>query len=107
LLVLRADGVAGSGEAMTEVFFRRTTQALSSEVGADIVALNIARGSCYAMEGVSATVWQLLADAVTPEQLCDRLLETYDVDAQTCRNDVSALLRELEDEGLIERTAAN
>ena len=86
--------------------YQRSPEAIFSEVGGDIVALNVERGACYGMEQVTAAVWQLLADPLTLEQLCDRLVEIYEVDAATCRTDVEALLGEFEAEGIVQRKAS-
>ena len=85
--------------------YQRSPEAIFSEVGGDIVALNVARGACYGMEQVTASIWQLLAEPVTLEQLCARLVEMYEVDPATCRGDVEALLGELEAEGMVQRMA--
>jgi hypothetical protein len=84
--------------------YQRSQQAIFSEVGSDIVALNVERGSCYGMEEVTATVWQLLSDPQTLEQICSRLVEIYEVDPETCKVDVQALIGDLESEGLIQRS---
>ena len=83
--------------------YQRSPEAIFSEVGGDIVALNVERGACYGMEQVTAAVWQMLADPLTLEQLCDRLVEIYEVDPATCRTDVEALLGEFEAEGIVQR----
>ena len=85
--------------------YQRSPEAIFSEVGGDIVALNVECGACYGMEQVTAAVWQLLADPLTLEQLCDRLVEMYEVDPATCRTDVEALLGEFEAEGIVQRKA--
>ena len=86
--------------------FQRSQQAIFSAVGSDIVALNVERGAYYGMEQVTATVWQLLSQPLSIDQLCAKLIGTYDVDPATCRADVEALLAEFEAEGLVERRAA-
>jgi hypothetical protein len=86
-----------------DALYRRSQQALFAEVGDDVVALHIAKGHCYGMEKVAAEVWNLLEQPLSAGQICSRLIERYEVDAGTCERDVSALLGEFEQEGLIER----
>jgi hypothetical protein len=88
---------------MTTTSFKRTNQAIFAEVGSDVVALNIERGSSYGMEDVAATIWRLLEEPMTTGQLCDNLVGMYDVDRTRCCSDVEALLADLESEGLVER----
>lgn len=83
--------------------YRRSEQALFAEVGNDLVALHVANGQCYGMENVAAEVWNLLEQPSNLQQLCSRLVERYAVEPETCRREVSALLRQFEQEGLIER----
>jgi hypothetical protein len=81
---------------------RRSQQALSADVGSDVVALNIAKGACYGMEKVAADVWQLLAQPTDIEAICKSLGGRYEVDPETCRADVGRLIDEMVREGLVE-----
>jgi hypothetical protein len=83
--------------------YRRSEQALSAEVGDDVVALHIAKGHCYGMEKVAAEVWNLLEQPASIEQLCAGLVERYEVEPERCRSEVVDLLRQFEQEGLVER----
>ena len=85
--------------------FVRSNEAIFSEVGADIVALNISGGFAYGMEKVTADVWRLLEQPRDVDGICKALLEQYDVDPAVCRDDVSRLLEQLRSEGLIEVAA--
>ena len=79
----------------------RCEELLEADVNGEIVALHIDKGQCYGMNNVASRIWQLLAEPTSPEQICARLAEEYEVDPGTCRADVDALLAELEAEGLI------
>ena len=88
---------------MTEPLFKRSEQALSAEVGEDIVALHVARGHCFGMEEVAAAVWKLLERPASLEDICAALVNRYDVEAGLCRTEVGALLDDFQREGLVER----
>ena len=93
---------------MNSPLFKRSAEALYCEVGADVVALHVGRGQCYGMENVTAAVWTLLGEPATTEQLCDKLVELYDVDPETCRTEIEPLIAMLREEGLVETvTQAN
>ncbi|MEA1071021.1 PqqD family protein [Sphingomonas sp. LY160] len=63
------------------------------------------RGACYGMENVTAEVWKTLSEPPDLAGLCDRLGSKYNVrDPQCCRN-LTQLLHEMVDEGLIESIA--
>jgi Coenzyme PQQ synthesis protein D (PqqD) len=51
----------------------------------------------------AAVLWPLLARGTKPEALLARLLEEYDVDEATARQDLDRFLAELDARGLLER----
>ncbi|WP_037501116.1 PqqD family protein [Sphingomonas jaspsi] len=79
----------------------RDDRVLFSEIGDDIVALDVGRGQCFGMEDVSATVWRLLAVPTSLDSLCEELMAAYDVDPDICRRDVAELIERLRAEGLV------
>ena len=81
--------------------YARSPQALSAQVDDDIVALQAERGFAFGMEGVTAAVWQRLETPASLDQLVAGLLEEYEVDAAQCRSEVTELLAQLVDEGLV------
>ena len=86
--------------------FRRSAEALHSNVGEDVVALNVQSGHCYGMHDVTVAVWNLLAEPVSVDSLCEQLMAMYDVEPDVCRQDVERLVREFRSEGLIETVPA-
>lgn len=83
----------------------RCDDLLEADVNGEIVALHIDKGQCYGMNNVASRIWALLAEPRTPEEICERLVEEYEVDPATCRADVEALLADLKAEGLIKPAA--
>lgn len=79
----------------------RCEDLLQADVNGEIVALHIEKGQCFGMNGVASRVWEILAEATTPEQICERLCAEYEVQPDVCRLEVDALLNELQAEGLI------
>lgn len=90
---------------MTAVY-RRSSDAMSAEVGDDVVALHAVRGFCYGMEQVTADVWRLLEQPSDLDSLVARLTADYDVSTEQCRADIAELLERLQREGLVEEVAA-
>ena len=90
---------------MSKQIYKRSERALVADVGEDIVALDVERGFTYGMTGVTAAVWQLLAQPRDLSQLCSELLRLFDVDEETCRSEVSQLIDEMVAEGLLEQAA--
>jgi len=88
---------------MTTIQFKRSDQAIFAAVGDDVVALHVERGKCFGMENVTAAVWNLLSEPLDLDQLCDRLTDCYDVELDRCRAEVSELVGQMVEEGLVER----
>ena len=86
----------------SKLVYRRSDAALFADVGSDVVALNVDKGHCYGMESVAAVVWNLLARPSSLDELCDSLIERYDVEPEICRKDIAALVGQLEHEGLVQ-----
>jgi hypothetical protein len=82
----------------------RCDDLLEADVNGEIVALHVEKGQCYGMNAVASRVWTLLAEPMAPGEICAKLAEEFDVDPDTCRADVQALLADLKSEGLV-RTA--
>lgn len=86
--------------------YKRSELAIFTEVGSDIVALNVERGQCYGMENVTAAIWAMLAEPASVDTICDRLMVQYEVEPERCRSDVDRLIGQFQAEGLIEPVAA-
>ena len=81
--------------------FVRNADVLFSQVGSDFVALHVARGDCFGMSDVTATVWHLLESPIGFNDLCAHLQSEFVVGEQQCRDDVSDLLEEMASKDLI------
>lgn len=73
-----------------------------SKVGDEAVLLNMHDGIYYGLDPVGTRVWELLTAGRTEEQVCDAIVDEYDVDRVTATADLAALLSELLRRGLLE-----
>ncbi len=90
---------------MSEPLFKRSEQALFANVGDDIVALHLEKGLCFGMVDVSAEVWALIEEPASLDQICNGLMQKYEIDQETCRAEVARFIDELQSEGLVESAA--
>lgn len=81
----------------------RTDNNLSSSLAGEEVILNLLDGVYYGLNEVGARIWTLMETADTPREICDALEEEYEVDRSTLEADVCAILKDMEEAGLIER----
>ena len=92
---------------MTEdLLVKRKGGLIEAEVDGELVALHVDNGTCYGFNGTATRIWQLVEEPKRLSELRDTLMAEFDVDAETCDQDLRALLKDLEGDGLIEIAAA-
>jgi hypothetical protein len=79
----------------------RDPRALAAEVDGEVVALNVARGVCFGLDGVASRIWALIAEPTTAAEVCARLTGEYDVTPEICEREVLTFLKTLMAEGLV------
>jgi hypothetical protein len=75
---------------------------LSSTIGSEQVMLNLRDGIYYGLEAIGSEIWTLLQQPITVAEICQVVVDRYDVEGERCRQDVVGLLGELVKRGLIE-----
>ena len=55
----------------------------------------------YHLDDVGTRMWQLLAESGETESVVSQLLAEYDIEEETLRQDLAALITKLSDAGLI------
>ena len=91
---------ANSGLSDSSVVVR-SSDVVEAEVDGEIVALNIERGTCYGLNKVGSRIWQIVSQPSRVTDIGARLIAEYEVDEETCRQQVLELLEDLRNEGLI------
>lgn len=76
---------------------------LAQELAGETVLLDLASESYFGLDAVGTRVWQLLRAGQGEDELIDTLLNEYEVERHKLAADVSELLEELEEAGLISR----
>ncbi len=79
-----------------------TSDQVSSDIGGETVILSIRAGIYYSLDAIGTRIWQLLQEARPVAVICDTLLEEYDVDRESCEQDLLDLLNNLMQAGLLE-----
>jgi hypothetical protein len=93
----------------TTAVVRPTTGQVSTDLGGEVAILHIESGKYFALNGVGARVWELVANGSTIDDILATLLDEFDIDAERCERDLTQLLLELEERRLVEidRTAVD
>jgi hypothetical protein len=80
----------------------RCDEPLTATVGDEIVMLDARQGCYFGLDRSGTAIWDLLATPRSVDDLCERLVERFDVSPETCRSEVLFFLHDLRDAGLVE-----
>lgn len=75
--------------------FQLKMDILSSQIGNEIVLLDVASGKYFKIDEIGSSIWEHLREPKTLENLVEILMNEYDVQKEQCLNDVSKFLEEL------------
>ena len=85
----------------SSVRFARNPDLIWTAVDGETVMLSIERGEYFGLGGAGSTIWEVLAEPVTADEICDRLVAEFEVDADVCRADLTAFLCDLVRAGIV------
>jgi hypothetical protein len=77
-------------------------QVMTRTVGDEVVVLDLATGTYFGLDPVGARMWELIAEGQTLGEICDRMLEEYEVTREDLERDTLRLAGELQEQGLIQ-----
>jgi Coenzyme PQQ synthesis protein D (PqqD) len=78
------------------------TDHVSCSLGDEAAILNMKNTVYYGLNPVGARLWTLLRQPRTICELCDVIVDEYDVERHCCELDVLDLLENMRSEGLVE-----
>lgn len=84
----------------------RNGDPLTAAVGDEVVMLDAAQGCYFGLDRGGTAIWELLATPRSVADLCDRLVERFDVAPEACRSEVLFFLHELREAGLVRTVPA-
>lgn len=67
----------------------------------EAVLLNLKSEEYYGLNEIGMTIYKLLMEQKSTDEIINRLLDEYDVDEQTLRNDLAELISKLAERGLV------
>ena len=75
---------------------------VSSDLGGEAVILSLKPGIYFGVNETGAFVWNLIQQPISLEEIKDRILKEFEVEADRCERDLLELIDQLKDKGLIE-----
>lgn len=105
--VIQQDKVSrkGANEMATvalDTLIKRNEAITATDIDGDKVMMDLDQGKYFALNEVSGRIWDLLAQAHTPEWLIDQLLQEYEVTPEACEAEVLKHLELLKGYNLIQ-----
>lgn len=88
-------------KSISDVKFRRTTEALASVVDGELIVLNVATEDYYATGESGKLIWDRIVAGCSLQEIADILKTTYDLDESTAFSDARSFVRQLELAGLV------
>ena len=73
----------------------RSKDVLVSEIDNEVVMMSIENGSYSGLDSIGSEIWELLETPRRVSEVCDVLMERYDVDRPRCEKDVLVFLDDL------------
>ena len=80
----------------------RCDTVLATDLGGEVVMMDIESGEYFSLTAVSARIWELLGEPASASEICTTLEAEYDVDSETCRTHVGEFLGQLADAKIIQ-----
>lgn len=74
---------------------RKNGDWLAARVGDEVLMMSAEGGLYLGLSNVGARIWDLIESPRAVDDICDRLVEEFDVTAETCRCEVDAFLDQL------------
>jgi hypothetical protein len=79
----------------------RDADILAHAIDDETVMMSLERDNYYGLDATGSRIWALLENPHTIQELCEALMQEYEVDASTCRRDVEAFLQKLAEQRLV------
>lgn len=87
---------------LTNNRFEAVKEHLYSEIKGEGVILSLKNGKYYGVNPVGASIWQVIQSPSTLREIQTAITREYDVDQETCNQEVLAFLEQMVNEELIE-----
>ena len=75
---------------------------VSCDLAGEAAILDVKSGIYYGLNAVGARIWNLIQAPKSADEVCQTILEEYDVEADQCAHDILTLLQALIANGLVE-----
>ena len=85
----------------TETKVCHNKEIIASEIDGQIVMMSMENDAYFGMENVASRIWKLIENPVSVNELCQKLIEEYDVSELQCQADVIQFLQEMAEKKVV------
>jgi hypothetical protein len=75
---------------------------ITSDIGGETVMMSLENSAYYGVDTVGSRIWQLIEQPMAVSHLCNILQTEFEVEPETCHEDVLELLNSLHQANLIQ-----
>jgi hypothetical protein len=86
---------------MSEQLAVNVAHVVHETIDGETILIHLGTGTYYSLDGVGASVWQLLAEGAAPGALTAQLGSRYDAEPTLVQRSVTGFIQELLEEGLL------
>lgn len=80
---------------------RQMRNLMGGEMGNETVMMDMDTGDYLGLNEVGTSIWKHIEQPISFEALCEKLMQEYDVDADTCARETQAYLLKLAQENMV------
>ena len=80
----------------------RNPSLTTAELDGEVVMLSLETNRYYGLNSVGTRIWEILAQPMTLAQVCDILMNEYDVTREQCETEVLAVAEKMFQEKLVQ-----
>ena len=86
-----------------EWVLRQNPDQIAAEMDGALVMLNIETGHYYSLNEAANFIWNLLANPASLAEVCDAMMDEFDVSRSTCEADLLRFVEGMLKDGLLQR----
>lgn len=79
----------------------RNPDIIHTDMDGETVMMSIEQGEYYGLDKVATQVWDLLESEMSVSEICDKLCEKYEVEAEQCMADTLPFLNDMAEHKVI------
>ena len=91
-----------SAKILSNTRLKRNQEILFTDMEDEIVMMGLEQGKYFHLNPTGSSVWELLENVTTIEEIVDSIMLEYEIDLELCQQEVNTLVQKLVEEKLIE-----